>query len=170
VPFLTEGALAWVINAQNEVGSSWLPTGEGLAWISQPVAAGVVNHLIPGAPEYIQDVHESFAGSGGFDQLKATAQGLVLQAEPDPAEVRAFLARNHVLVVAGTQDRIVSTDAVHGLFDGEVFEVPGNHYAHLPSEIAEENHFGDVEQRVREFLEPPAPGSGGGGGGSWNVR
>jgi len=172
VPFLTQGALASVINAENAVGS-WLPIGDGaLAWASQPIAAGIINHLIPGAPEYIQDVHESFAGSGGFDQLRATGQGLVLQAEPEPAEVRAFLADNHVLVVAGTQDRIVSTAAVNGLFDGQVFEVPGNHYAHLPSEIAEENHSADVEGRVREFLEEPVPAASAGptGGGRRGVR
>jgi hypothetical protein len=170
VPFLTEGFWSTVINAQTGLGSAgWL--GNAISQVTNVAGSWlVVNDLIPGAPEYIQDVHESFPRSGGFDQLKAAAQGLVLQAEPDPAEVRAFLARNHVLVVAGSQDRIVSTDAVNGLFDGRVFEVPGNHYAHLPSEIAEENHFGDVEQRVREFLEPPTPGSGGGGGGSWNVR
>jgi pimeloyl-ACP methyl ester carboxylesterase len=176
VPFLTEGALSGVINLQTNIGAAgWF--GDLVSQGTSRIGSGiVVNHLIPGAPEYIQDVHESFAGSGGFDQLKATGQGLVLQAEPDPAEVRAFLAGNHVLVVAGTQDRIVSTDAVNGIFGGQVFEVPGNHYAHLPSEISEENHFGDVEQRVREFLEepplPPAPTGppGGGGGGSWNVR
>jgi hypothetical protein len=109
-----------------------------------------------------------------FDQLKATARGLVLQTEPDPAQVRAFLANNHVLVVAGSQDRIVSTAAVHGIFDGHVYEVPGNHYAHLPSEIAEENHFGDVEERVREFLQEsvptPSAGPGWGGGGIHHLR
>jgi hypothetical protein len=138
------GAAGWLGNAVSQF-TNWVGSGV------------VLNHLTPGAPEYIQDVHEGFAGSGGFDQLKATAQRLVLQAEPDPAEVRAFLANNHVLVVAGTQDRIVSTAVVQGLFDGQVYEVPGNHYAHLPSEIAEENHFGDVEERVREFLEEPVP-------------
>jgi pimeloyl-ACP methyl ester carboxylesterase len=174
VPFLTEGPWSGLINFQTGLGAAgWL--GDGISQATNLVGSWlVVNNLIPGAPEYVQDVHESFPRSGGFDQLKATAQGLVLQAEPDPAEVRAFLAANHVLVVAGSQDRIVSTDAVQGLFDGEVFVVPGNHYAHLPSEIAEENHFGDVEQRVREFLEerPRAGGStgSGGGGGSSHVR
>jgi hypothetical protein len=170
VPFLTEGFLSGVINAQTNVGAAgWL--GNAASQFTNWVGSGtVVNHLIPGAPEYIQDVHESFAGSGGFDQLKATAQGLVLQAEPDPAEVRAFLAANHVLVVAGSQDRIVSTDAVRGLFDGQVYEVPGNHYAHLPSEIAEENHFGDVEERLREFLAEPSPGPAVGPGGRRGPR
>jgi pimeloyl-ACP methyl ester carboxylesterase len=174
VPFLTEGPWSGLINLQTGVGAAgWL--GNGISQVTNLAGSWlVVNNLILGAPEYVQDVHESFPRSGGFDQLKATAQGLVLQAEPDPAEVRAFLAANHVLVVAGSQDRIVSTDAVQGLFDGEVFMVPGNHYAHLPSEIAEENHFGDVEQRVREFLEEPPPAGGstgsGGGGGSSHVR
>jgi len=161
VPFLTEGFLSGVINAQTNAGAAgWL--GNIGAQVTNWVGSGVVlDHLIPGAPEYIQDVHEGFPTSGGFDQLKATGQGLVLQAEPDPAEVQAFLAGNHVLVVAGSQDRIVSTEAVQGLFDGQVFEVPGNHYAHLPSEIAEQNHFGDVEQRVREFLAEPPPAPAG---------
>jgi hypothetical protein len=82
----------------------------------------------------------------------ATAGGLMFQGEPDPAAVRAFMENNHVLVVAGSQDRIVSTEAVRGIFDGQVFEVAGNHYAHLPSDIAEENRFTDVERRVEEFL------------------
>jgi hypothetical protein len=174
VPFLTEGLVADAINLQTNVGAAgWL--GNAVSQLTNWLGSGVVvNHLIPGAPEYIQDVHETFARSGGFDQLKATAQGLVLQAEPDPAEVRAFLASNHVLVVAGAEDRIVSTAAVQGIFDGHVYEVPGNHYAHLPSEIAAENHFGDVEERVREFLQEPVPapsaGPGWGGGGVRHLR
>jgi hypothetical protein len=168
VPFLTEGLVSTVINAQTDVGASgWL--GNAVAQVTNWIGSGtVLNYLTPGAPEYIQDVHEGFAATGGFDQLEATAQGLVLQEEPDPAEVRAFLASNHVLVVAGTQDRIVSTAAVQGIFDGQVFEVPGNHYAHLPSEIPAENHSGDVETRVREFLQQavPTPSGGAGWGGS----
>jgi len=172
VPFLTEGLVSTAINVQTDIGAAgWL--GNAVSQLTNRLGSGVVvNHLIPGAPEYIQNVHEGFASSGGFDQLKAAAQGLVLQAEPDPAEVRAFLASNHVLVVAGAQDRIVSTAAVQGIFDGHVYEVPGNHYAHLPSEIAEENHFGDVEERVREFLQQPVPtpGTGWGGGGIHHLR
>jgi hypothetical protein len=156
VPFLTERWSRGLIAVQNDLGSAgWL--GNVLSSFGNWVAAGpIVNDLIPGAPDYIKDVHASFAGEAGFPQLKATAAGLVLQAEPDPAEVQAFLNDNHVLVVAGTQDRIVSTAAVQGIFDGRVFEVPGNHYAHLPTDIAAENHFGDVETRVREFLSEDA--------------
>jgi pimeloyl-ACP methyl ester carboxylesterase len=176
VPFLTGGfpSVSTLINAQTDVGAAgWL--GNIASQITNWLGSGVVvNHLIPGAPGYIQDVHEGFARSGGFDQLKATAQGLVLQAEPDPAEVRAFLAGNHVLVVAGAQDRIVSTAAVQGIFDGHVYEVPGNHYAHLPSSIPEQDHFGDVEERVREFLQEPVAtptaGPGWGGGGIHQLR
>jgi pimeloyl-ACP methyl ester carboxylesterase len=153
VPFLTERWTRGLIAFTNHLGSQ-SPAGNFAASLLNGAGAWfIVGHdLIPGAPGYIHEVHQGFAGGAGFPQLMATAGGLMFQGEPDPAAVRAFMERNHVLVVAGSQDRIVSTEAVRGIFDGQVFEVAGNHYAHLPSDIAEENRFTDVERRVEEFL------------------
>jgi pimeloyl-ACP methyl ester carboxylesterase len=166
VPFLTRGLTSALISVQNEMGSWPNPdfttmtepviTGPALATLGNLLVGGaVVADLMPGAPDYIQGVHSSFAATAGFPQLKATAAGLVTQAEPDPAEVAAFMRNNHVLVVAGAQDKIVSTDAVLGLFDGHVLVVPGNHYAHLPSTIADQNVAASLLwPRIQAFLNP----------------
>jgi len=161
VPFLTQGGNSALISVQNWAGTTDIGLLEGAARVGNDwMGAGVVADLMPGAPAYIQAIHAGFANQAGFAQLKATAAGLTDQGEPDPQELQALLSHNDVLVVGGTEDRIVSTEALEEIFGpGRVFEVPGNHYAHLPSTIPDQNAAeSQVWPRIRDFLHPyPIP-------------
>jgi hypothetical protein len=151
VPFLTSYGLggSWILGESN-----WIKiqnaTGIGVDFLERDI----VRDLMPGAPDYIQRVHTSFTDEAGFAQLGATAGGLVHQSEPDPQQLDALFTHNRVLVIGGTQDRIVSTEVLKQIFgEGRVFEVPGNHYAHLPSTIPEQNAAqSQVWPRIRGFL------------------
>src|SRR5262249_56533420 len=110
---------------------------EGVAYGgNSALGPGIVRDLIPDAPPYIQDVHSNFANRAGFQQLRATAAGLTGQPEPDPDEVQAFLARNPVLVLAGSRDRIVVTPAAPGILAADPQAVihggPSPHPSHPP--------------------------------------
>jgi pimeloyl-ACP methyl ester carboxylesterase len=153
VPFLTEGWTGPLINWQNTEGSfpvtqemrpyvglTNYPAGspplmpQDFAYVGNSLAGGaVVDYLLPGAPEYIHDVHSQFANQYGFNTLAATANGLTTQPFPDPTAVQSFLNNNHVLVVAANQDRLVSADEVRRIFGTDVLSVNGNQYAHLPN-------------------------------------
>jgi pimeloyl-ACP methyl ester carboxylesterase len=163
VPFLTSTPLiSAAISLQNWAGATSL-LGidlEGLAYAGNSALGGpIVDHLLPQAPDSIRDVHKRFAEGAGFEQLRATASGLTGQPEPDPSEIRAFLARNPVLVVAADGDAIVATPVVQGLFgSANVLVVQGDHYAHV-----EDPAVLDAAQSL--FSRPFAPDGPAGGGG-----
>ena len=169
VPFLTSTPLiSAAISLQNWAGvTDIFGIGlEGLAYAGNSALGGpIVDRLLPLAPDAIKDVHKGFAEGAGFEQLRATASGLTGQPEADPSEIRAFLARNPVLVVAGDSDTIVATPVVQGIFgSGNVLVLHGDHYAHV-----EDPAVLDAAQAL--FARPfGAPASGGGGGGPMRVE
>ena len=177
VPFLTEGFSGWLINTQNDLGSTW--GSDPRRWGANAggfLASGaVVGTLIPGAPDYVQDVHSGFSGRYGFEQLASTSKGLMSQGYPDPAAVQAFMARNQVLVVAAGQDHLVDPHVVERVFGDDVVTLPGNHYAHLGNSLdpAAAGSPAQILEAARRTLNAPfivLPRPGGGGGGRVNVR
>jgi pimeloyl-ACP methyl ester carboxylesterase len=168
VPFLTDYRLggSYVLGASNWIGiQNWAgTTGFGpLEWVAEQgnhlLGGGIVNDLMPDAPEAVRNVHAHFADGAGFEQLEATALGLTSQQEPDPEAVAAFLARNPVLVLAGDADRIVGSPVVEGIFGGaSVVPIVGGHYAHLTDPAA----LDAVRSLFSLSFRPQVPGGGGG--------
>jgi len=184
VPFLTEGWTGVLIPVQNLEGSypatdemrrylSLMNSGQSgfgpppppvmpqdLAYTGNALAGGtVVDYLLPGAPDYIREVHSEFANQFGFNTLAATANGLTSQPIPDPAAVQSFLGNNPVLVVAANQDRLVSADEIRRIFGPNVLSVNGNHYAHLPN-LLDPSAAGSpaaILEAAREILNLPFP-------------
>lgn len=183
VPFLTQGGTAALIQFQNLEGSfpatdemrrymslmSSMQGGYGASTALMPkdlaltgnvlFGGGVVDSLLPGAPDYIRTIHAQFANEYGFNTLKATADGLTAQPYPDPAAVQNFLANNPVLVVAANQDKLVSPDVVRRVFGPSVLSVNGNHYAHLPNSVdpSAASSPAAILEAARRVLNQPFP-------------
>ncbi len=130
VSFLHHPFYGSLIRLENRVGSQAPATLMDLVG-KTGVPAAVVDSLLPGAPRSIREIH---AGFNDFAQLRATAQGLLSQPNPDPLEVQAFLERFPTLVVAAGDDRLVDPRVVQRVFGQEnVLLLEGrNHYPHLP--------------------------------------
>jgi pimeloyl-ACP methyl ester carboxylesterase len=164
VPFLTSTPfISAAISLQNWAGTTRI-LGldlEGLAYGGNSLLGGhIVDTLLPLAPDTIKDVHKRFAEGAGFEQLRATARGLTGQPETDPLEIRDFLTRNPVLVVAGDGDTIVATPVVEGLFgSANVLVAHGDHYAHVEDLTVLDT----VEALLARPFRAPEPGGGGGG-------
>jgi pimeloyl-ACP methyl ester carboxylesterase len=187
VPFLMHGIDSALISLQNSLGTALPPDverqmTEGVppsAWAylgNLLVGPAVVNGLIPGAPQYVRDVHSSFANEYGFQALASQASGLLHQGYPDPEAVRDFMRDHPVVVVAATEDKLVDPTVVRDVFGPGVLTVEGNHYAHLGNldhpewgplsgPVPEGSPRDLIWDRVRAMLERPYHASSGGGGG-----
>lgn len=162
VPFLTDTpVVSSAIAFQNGLGDwGWL--GEDIAnMVSGDVniSGAVVERLIPTAPAYIKSIHANFSHLAGFNQLSATALGLVSQPETPSADIAAWMAANDVMVVAGAEDRIVGSPQVMGFYGDLGTPADGVHFAAGHGRVYAGGHYAHVEnpailRDVRAFLQP----------------